>query len=80
MELWGVGPREPLDAALLARVLCSPEGYRSKVPEGVTTVYFVNKAERAPDAARELAARIADWGGWPVFTGSLLQDWIERLA
>lgn len=78
-ERWNVGREQLLDADLVATVVTSKAGYLSKVPAGIETIYFVNKADMAMEAARLLGEIIARRGEWPVYYGSLHENWFERI-
>ncbi len=78
-EFWGVEEGASLDADSLAEILTDPRGYRSKVPQGVEILYFVNKAEHYPVAAQELAQALRQKGA-RAFWGSAREHWCARPA
>jgi len=78
-ERWGVGWEEPLTVERIAEVLTSRKGYVGQMPGTVDVTCFINKADLAPDTARELAAAVREISGWRVGFGSLREGWLEML-
>ncbi len=63
-ELWGYGPGEPVDEALLERALAEPEGYRRRVPAAARYAVFLNHRGEPSlvEAAGRLRARLSERG------------------
>ena len=78
-ELWQVNANFILDPAFIAKVVTSRYGYLQKVPSGITTIYLVNKADRYPKQASQLAQAIQRVSNAPVFLGSLEQGSVARV-
>lgn len=76
---WGVGSAEKLSAERIAGIVTHPDGYVSKVPDGIKIAWFVNKADQAEESAKALANEIAARGKWPVHYGSLHRQWYGRI-
>jgi len=70
-ELWGVRLEGELTPEFVARILSAPEGYRSKLSGTCSMLYFVNKSERFPQAAKTLGAALAKQGVAPCAVGSV---------
>ncbi|RMF08883.1 MAG: putative selenium-dependent hydroxylase accessory protein YqeC, partial [Candidatus Neomarinimicrobiota bacterium] len=79
-SFWGLSPDQALSPVALARVVTDPEGYGSRIPEGVPISYFVNQADRAPQSARRLAEAIRARSRSPVYWGSVAAGWLEPVA
>jgi probable selenium-dependent hydroxylase accessory protein YqeC len=78
-DRWNLNPSSPLTAQLIADVVTSEEGYMQKVRNGQLVAYLVNKADRFPDRARELADAIAERSVGHTSFGSIREGWIEQV-
>lgn len=78
-ELWGIDPEIPLSVDLIAEVVTTKKGYLAKVPDKLTPVYFVNKADSYPAQADRLADAILRREAGPVFVGSIAKEICRRV-
>ncbi|MEE9465156.1 MAG: selenium cofactor biosynthesis protein YqeC [Candidatus Neomarinimicrobiota bacterium] len=74
---WGLAPDTVLEADFIAEVVTSPQGYGSKITGGQSVVYFVNQADRWPDAAQRLARAIQSHANRPTFWGSIREGFLQ---
>jgi len=68
-----------LDIEFVVKVAGSKNGYLSKVPDGVSVSYFINKADTYHENAQKLATEIFIETGNPTFFGSIRNNILERI-
>ncbi len=74
---WGLAPGTVMEADFVAEVVTSPQGYGSKIASGLPVVYFVNQADRWPEAAQRLARAIQSRAKRPTFWGSIKEGFLH---
>ncbi|NOZ74093.1 MAG: putative selenium-dependent hydroxylase accessory protein YqeC [FCB group bacterium] len=77
---WDWSPDAPLTERFIARVVTSEKGYLSKVPNRRNLLYFVNKSDVNPSAARHLAQAIGMMTTAPVYWGSVREGTLNRIS
>lgn len=79
-EFWGIKDTDVLNSRFVADVVTSKRGYGCKIQSEASVVYYVNKADVAPERARELAMEIRERTGQSVYYGSLLKGYFSECA
>ncbi len=79
-SLWHINDTTAIDAELVAEVVTSHKGYLSKIPEPISKIYFVNKADAYPEKARSLGESIASTTSSPVYFGSVKKTWWKQIS
>lgn len=78
-SLWGIKDDTVIDIPLITKVVTDKKGYLSKIPNGIKTVYFVNKANTFQKNARNLALSIKSESSASVYYGSVREKWWKRV-
>lgn len=78
-KMWKISPNIKLTPEFISKVLTSERGYWVKIPEGIRMIYFINKADRYPEQAMELADSILNRSNHPVYYGSVQKKFWKRL-
>lgn len=78
-QKWAVTDNTVLDADFIAKVLTTHQGYHEKISASTQPCYFVNKGDRFPKAATELARAIRKQTEAPIFWGSVHSDFLESV-
>lgn len=79
-SLWHIDDTTTIDVELVAEVVTSDKGYLSKIPEPVSKIYFVNKADAYPEEAQSLGESISLTTSLPVYFGSVKKTWWEQIS
>ncbi len=74
-EKWQLTPNDVLSSEIIANVVTHPNGYLSKINTQIPITYFVNKAGVYPKEAESLAKAIGQSTNYPVFYGSINENW-----
>ncbi len=78
-SLWEIEDDTLIDIPLITKVVTDKKGYLSKIPEGIKTVYFVNKANTYHGQASNLAHSIRSKSNASVFYGNVLENWWKQV-
>ncbi|MFQ6677466.1 MAG: selenium cofactor biosynthesis protein YqeC [Fidelibacterota bacterium] len=79
-SLWHIDNTTTIDVELVSEIVTNHKGYLSKIPEPVSKIYFVNKADAHPEEAHSLGESISLNTSSPVYFGSVKKTWWEQIS
>ncbi|MBL7108957.1 MAG: putative selenium-dependent hydroxylase accessory protein YqeC [Candidatus Marinimicrobia bacterium] len=78
-QFWRINDNFVLDCEFIAEVVTSKNGYLSKIHHDPKLIYFVNKADKFPENAENLAKSIFQKSNHPTFFGSIHSGFWEQI-